>query len=219
MARERKNRLVNDILERELRRAASVHARGRLIDIGCGDKPYLKLMAPWVTEHVGVDHADTQHSMARVDLVGTAYDLPVENASFETALCTEVLEHLEEPEAALRECFRVLVDGGVAIYSVPLFWQLHEEPRDFYRFTKYGLEYLFKKVGFELIEIRPLSGFWVTGGQMLAYYVDRLNKGWLRRVGVIDAATFGIQGAASLLERVDRPERWTWAYLVVARKP
>ena len=78
MARERKNRLVNDILERELRRAASAHARGRLIDIGCGDKPYRDLMSPWVTSHVGVDHADTLHSMARVDLVGSAYDLPVE---------------------------------------------------------------------------------------------------------------------------------------------
>jgi len=219
MARERKNRLINDIIERELRVAAAIHARGRLIDIGCGEKPYREIFAPHVAEHVGVDHAETLHSMEAVDLVGTAYAIPVDDGTFDTGLCTAVLEHLEEPEAAIRECFRVLRPGGVAIYTVPLFWHLHEEPRDFYRFTKYGLAYLFDKAGFEIVGIKPLSGFWVTWGEMLAYYVDRLNKGVLRRVGVIDAVTSAIQKFAHLMERADRPERWTWAYLVVARKP
>jgi SAM-dependent methyltransferase len=219
VARETKNRLVNNIMERELRTAAAANARGRLVDIGCGEKPYRKLMAPWVDSHVGVDHAATLHSTDHVDLIGTAYAIPVEDGSFDTALCTAVLEHLEEPEAALRECFRVLAPAGKAIYVVPLFWHLHEEPRDFYRYTKHGLRYLFEKVGFEILEIKPLSGFWVTWAQMLAYYVDRLNKGPLRRLRVIDAATLAIQAVGGVLERIDRPERWTWAYLLVARRP
>lgn len=219
MARETHNRLINNIIERDLRVAAAAHARGRMIDIGCGVKPYRQLMAPWVDSHIGVDHADTLHTTAHVDLIGTAYNIPVEDYSFDTALCTAVLEHLEEPEAGLRECFRVLRPGGAAIYIVPLFWHLHEEPRDFYRYTKHGLRYLFEKVGFEIVEIKPMSGFWVTWGQMLAYYVVRLNKGPLRRLRIIDAATLAIQGVASLMERLDRPERWTWAYLVVARRP
>ena len=219
MARETKNRLVNGIMDRELERRLAAHARGRLIDIGCGEKPYATIVGRYVVEHVGVDHATTQHDLRRADVVGSAYELPVADGSFDTALCTAVLEHLEEPESAIRECYRVLAPGGVAIYTAPLFWHLHEEPRDFYRFTKYGLKHLFEKAGFQIIEITPLSGFWVTWGQMLAYYVARANRGPLRRTHLVDAVTLSIQAWAFLLDRLDRPERWTWMYLVVARKP
>jgi len=219
VARELKNRLANDILERHLRAAARDYARGRLIDIGCGEKPYASLMRPYVDEHIGVDHVDTLHDISNVDLFGTAYEIPSPDAAFDTALCTAVLEHLEEPRAALEECYRVLVPGGVAIYSVPFIWHIHEEPRDFYRYTEYGLRYLFEKAGFEILQVSALSGFWVTGGQMLAYYLDRANKGILRTLRVVDLTVLAVQGLASFLERVDRPTRWTWMYMVVARRP
>jgi SAM-dependent methyltransferase len=219
VGRETRNWLINRIVDRHLARAAASVASGRLVDVGCGDKPYERTFRPFVTEHIGVDHADTQHDLRKADLIGTAYAIPALDASFDTVLCTSVLEHLEEPEIALQESFRVLVPGGAAIYTVPHIWHLHEEPRDFYRFTSHGLRYLFTKVGFEIVEITPLSGFWVTWGTMLSYYVDRLNKGFIRRLHVIDALTILIQGTALLLERADRPDRWTWLYLVVARRP
>jgi ubiquinone/menaquinone biosynthesis C-methylase UbiE len=219
VGRELKNRLTNGILERHLRDAAKAHARGRLIDIGCGEKPYARLMRPFVREHVGVDHVETLHDTSNVDLFGTAYAIPSPDGAFDTALCTAVLEHLEEPQAALEECFRVLTPGGVAIYSVPFIWHIHEAPRDFYRYTEFGLRYLFEKAGFEILQLTPLSGFWVTGGQMLAYYLDRANKGILRTFRILDVIVLAIQGVAALLERLDRPTRWTWMYLVVARRP
>jgi ubiquinone/menaquinone biosynthesis C-methylase UbiE len=219
MGRELKNRLANDILEKHLRSAARTHARGRLIDIGCGEKPYERLMRPYVREHIGVDHADTLHDTSRVDLFGTAYEIPSPDAAFDTALCTAVLEHLEEPKAAIEECYRVLVPGGVAIYSVPFIWHIHEEPRDFYRYTEYGLRYLFEATGFEIVQLTPLSGFWVTAGAMFAYYLDRANKGILRTSRVVDLAILGVQGIVSVFERLDRPTRWTWMYLLVARRP
>jgi ubiquinone/menaquinone biosynthesis C-methylase UbiE len=213
-----KNLLVYSIHDRELTRVAKAYFVGRLIDIGCGIKPYAKLLKPYVTEHIGVDHEGTFHSKANVDLLGTAYAIPAPDGSFDSALCSAVLEHLEEPEQALRECYRVLKSGGVAIYSVPFIWHLHEEPRDFYRFTKYGLDYLFKKVGFEVIEIKALSGFWVTFGQLLVYNLYRFNRGPLRWLRIIDAVGLMLQGMAYLLDRFDKTEQWTWAYLAVVRK-
>ena len=98
MAKKLKNWLIYRIHDRELKRSAKQYLSGRLLDIGCGNKPYKDLLAPYVTEHVGVDHADTQHDKSNIDLFGTAYEIPAENAAFDSAVCSAVLEHLEEPE-------------------------------------------------------------------------------------------------------------------------
>ena len=129
-----------------------------------------------------------------------------------------MLEHLEEPEAAVRECARILKAGGIAIYSVPFIWHLHEEPRDFFRYSRYGLKHLFEKSGFEVVEMIPLSGFWVTFGQMFAYVLQRWNRRWVRRTGLVTAAQFAVQWTAKGLDRIDRDTRWTWMYLLAARR-
>lgn len=218
MAKQLKNLLIHHIHDGKLQEFLAQYASGRLIDIGCGQKPYAELTKRYVTEHVGVDHSGSPHGKHNVDLLGTAYAIPAVDESFDSALCTAVLEHLEEPEQALRECNRVLKPGGVAIYSVPFIWHLHEEPRDFYRFTKYGLEYLFRKTGFDVIEIKALSGFWVTFGQLSVYNLYRFNRGPLRWLRIIDALGILLQATAYVLDRCDRTEQWTWMYMVVARK-
>jgi SAM-dependent methyltransferase len=217
MARELKNLLVNYIHDRALEQFASL-LNDRMIDIGCGTKPYEELFAPYVREHVGVDHVDTLHDKSNIDIFGTAYDIPVSDESFDCAVCTAVLEHLEEPELALRECHRILKPGGVAIYSVPFIWHLHEEPRDFLRFSKYGLQYLFTKTGFEIVELKALSGFWVTFGQLFVYNLHRFNRGPLRWLRIVDAVGLLLQAISYVLDRVDKTEQWTWMYLIVARK-
>lgn len=219
MARETMNLLVNHIHNRELLRYASRYLRGRSLDIGCGAAPYRKLLAPYVERYVGVDHNYTlQPGLDRPDVLSTAYSIPMPDSSFDSAICTAVLEHLEEPERALRECHRVLKPGGTAIYTVPFIWHLHEEPRDFYRFTKYGLAYMFEKTGFEVVELQALSGFWVTFGQLLVYNLYRFNRGPLRWFGIVPLAGLMIQAVAYPLDKIDRSEGWTWMYLVVARR-
>jgi len=177
------------------------------------------MLETYVSEHIGVDHPATLHDTSQIDLFGLAYDVPVSDQSFDTAICTAVLEHLEEPELALRECFRVLKPGGMAIYSVPFIWHVHEAPRDFYRYSKYGLQYLFEKVGFEIVEIKALSGFWFTFGQLLVYNLYRFNIGPLRTLRIIDLLGLLVQAVAYSLDSIDKTEQWTWMYMIVARKP
>lgn len=112
MAREIKNILINHIHDRHLKQSASKYLSGRLIDIGCGTKPYKDLLAPYVTEHIGVDHQETLHDKSNIDRFGTAYEIPANDGEFDCALCTAVLEHLEEPGLALKECRRTLKRGG-----------------------------------------------------------------------------------------------------------
>jgi SAM-dependent methyltransferase len=212
------NVLVLGILQKNLHMMAKKYISGHLLDIGCGTKPYAELLEPYVTKHIGVDHEATFHDQSNIDLFGTAYEIPAEDESFDSAVCTAVLEHLEEPEEAIQECFRVLKKDGIAIYSVPFIWHLHEEPRDFYRFTKYGLKHLFTKVGFEVVELKALSGFWVTFGQLFVYNIYRFNRGPLRYIPIIPAIGLVIQGLSYILDRVDKSEQWTWMYMIVVRK-
>lgn len=215
------NWLIFKIVNTSLEKRLSQYASGKMIDIGCGEKPYREMALPYVEEHIGVDHEDTIHDKSNIDLIGTAYKIPADNETFDCALCTYVLEHLEEPSLAIAETFRVLKSGGYAIYTVPLFWHLHEEPRDFYRYTKHGLTYLFEKNRFEVIEINALSGFFVTFGQELVYFLYSFRRGgklnplwWL-----IPPIGHLIQGMAYVLNKIDRSERFTIEYIVVVRKP
>ena len=220
MAKNLRNVLIYHLHDTALRSALAAHGKGRMIDIGCGTKPYESLAKPYVTEHVGLDREDPFNCNAKADIVGTAYEIPVEDASFDTAMSTAALEHLNEPEAALRECLRVLKPEGKALYTVPFFWQVHMAPWDFYRFTKFGLQHIFQKAGFEVVEIKALSGFWVTMAQLFIYYLARSDRFWiLRKLRVVTLVSLPVQGLAYLLDKIDRAEDWTWMYLVVARRP
>ncbi len=204
---------------KHLRHALREHAHGKLIDIGCGTKPYEELYAPYVSYSLGLDHKESLHGLSRVDVAATAYAIPVEGASFDTALLTAVLEHLEEPQNALTEISRILKPGGTLILSVPLFWHLHEEPRDFYRYTQHGLSYLLTKAGFRILELIPLSGFWVTFGIELAYHLRKIASHFGRPLIWVETI-FGhcIQIVSLMLDRIHKDESFTWSYLVVAEK-
>jgi SAM-dependent methyltransferase len=219
MAKNIRNLLIHHFHDRALKVALEKYATGRLIDIGCGVKPYETMARPLVTEHVGLDRENPFNKGARVDLVGTAYAIPCGDAAFNVAMSTGALEHLAEPEEALRECFRVLKPGGHAIYTVPFFWHIHAAPWDYYRFTKFGLDHVFRKAGFEIVEIKPLAGFWVTFGQLFIYYLCRYEKGFLKWTFIFPAISLLIQATAFALDWVDRAHDWTWMYLIVARKP
>ncbi len=219
MNRQTKNILVKSIHDRALEEKAANYLDGSLLDIGCGTKPYEEMLAPYVAHHIGLDHAATLHDKSKIDLFGTAYDIPVEEASFDSVICSAVLEHLEEPQQAINECFRILRPGGHAIYTAPFIWHLHEEPRDFYRYSKYGLRYMFERAGFEVIDISALSGFWVTFGQLLVYNIYRFNKGPLRWFHLVDLSGLIVQAVSFVLDKIDKSEKWTWMYAVTVAKP
>ena len=210
--------LVNKITNQQFKKVFKNYLKGELIDIGCGVKPYYRMTQKYVKNHIGLDHINTFHNKDNIDLFGTAYKIPSKSNMFDSAIGTATLEHLEEPEAALRECYRVLKIGGFAIYTVPFIWHLHEEPRDFYRYSKYGLEYLFTKVGFKIIELNALSGFWVTFGQLLVYKIYKYNKGFIKITSIIPLISFIIQRICYLINKIDKDTRWTWMYLIIVKK-
>jgi SAM-dependent methyltransferase len=209
-----RNRVVYRQLSAALAYAARRYASGRLLDIGCGTKPWREAFAPHVREHVGIDHEQTLHGLQSVDIVSDAYAVPLPDGSADAILLTEVLEHLERPGDALAECRRLLRPGGHLIVTAPFSWPLHEEPRDFFRYSPYGLRHLCEQAGLEVVELQALSGAWTT---IALHFSSALQRHRHRAAPLVDAACVAAQRLAFAWERVDRQESLSWNHLLVAR--
>lgn len=127
--------------------------RGAVLDVGCGRKPYRDFIP--ATRYVGVDiETPATRALAAADAYYDGRTLPFPDASFDGLLCTQVLEHVFEPEAFVRELARVLRSGGVLVLAVPFAWDEHEQPVDFARYSSFGLRALLERNGFTVVAQR-----------------------------------------------------------------
>lgn len=129
---------------------------GRCLDAGSGRSPWKQEL---VSRGLDVISIDIEDRAGEVDIVTDLQNMPeIADASVRTVLCTQVLEHVPRPWAAAGEISRVLQVGGVLIGSVPHLSMLHEEPHDYYRYTRYGLKALFEAKGLKILEMRESGG-------------------------------------------------------------
>jgi len=162
-------------------RAFVPSASGRLLDVGCGHKPYAPLFLSHVDEYIGLDLVESPAGND-ADIIGSVLALPFDDASFDTVLATQVIEHVAEPQAMMREIARVLRPDGRALITAPLFWPLHETPHDFYRYTSYGLEHLAAEAGLTVEQMTERGGFWSLMAQLFVeYYENYRPHRWIFR--------------------------------------
>ncbi len=160
------------LLDAQLCKVAS-QAKGRLLDVGCGDKPYEAIFSPHVSQYVGVEYEDAfraTNASTRTTKPDFLYDgvtLPFEDASFDTVLSVSVLEHTARPNELLTEMARVLKEDGVLILSAPFSFRLHEEPHDYFRYSPHGLRVMFAGVGLEVVDVIPQGTLWSVLGHKL----------------------------------------------------
>ena len=146
-------------LQKNAIRKYAFFLKGQVCDVGCGTQPYRRYLP--CDGYVGVDADLKLHP----DVVAQATALPFADNSFDGVLCTEVIEHLEEPQVCLDQIRRILKKEGYLCLTAPQSWGLHYEPHDFWRFTKYGLELLLKKYDFEVVVIERIGGPFSSGAQ------------------------------------------------------
>jgi SAM-dependent methyltransferase len=147
-------------------------AGARMLDAGSGDRPYDELFRD-AGEIVALDVPGSPHA----DLHGTVDALPVEDASFDVVLCLQVLEHVPDPAAAVRELRRVVRPGGRVLASTHGVYPFHPNPGDLWRWTHEGLERLFlTNAEWTSVTVRPGAGTTATVAMLVAHLIDLLAK-------------------------------------------
>lgn len=166
----------------------------RVLDAGAGAGPYAGLFAG-ATEYVGVDLA------CGADVVAPVEDLPLDDGSFELVLCTQVLEHADDPARAVRELRRVVAADGRVLASTHGVQPYHPAPSDHWRWTHTGLERLFAQNGaWSSLTVAPGTGTTACVGMVVAIYVDLLAR--RARLGVLGRAVVaGINAGAEALDQ------------------
>jgi SAM-dependent methyltransferase len=142
---------------REANRLTREHAAGRVLDAGCGRGGWKALIESTGAKRESLDIKAYDHSV--IDWVADITNMPqVPTDRFDCVICHQVLEHVTEPEAALRELHRVLKPGGKLVLNVPHLSRLHELPHDYYRYTPMGISHLLEKTELEPILIDTYGG-------------------------------------------------------------
>ena len=149
--------------------------RGRLLDVGCGTKPYRSLFE--VEEYVGLDiDSETTRRRAIADVLYDGTRFPFDDGRFDAVLCNQVLEHVFNPEAFVEEIRRVLAPGGRLLLTVPFVWDEHEQPWDYARYSSFGLRALLEKHGFKVVHHEKLLADASVLFQLLNAYLFKVTR-------------------------------------------
>jgi SAM-dependent methyltransferase len=200
------------------------YVSGVVLDIGCGSKPYEYLLKERSVLYIGVD-VPTEYSANKEEKKADIFcdlrtGLPIKNGSVDTIIATEVLEHIPNPEALLTDVRRGLKAGGYAILTTPQTWELHEEPHDYFRYTKYGLSAMANNAGFQVVNIIPHCGTNSALAQLFAIHMYNklvMHKPFPIRAVVVIAAVC-ILKLGKLLDRVFPDQKLTLGNTLILRK-
>lgn len=147
--------------------------KGKVLDVGCGLMPYKPLILSPPSRAESVIGLDIPNEKYQPDLIWDGRSIPLPDASVDSAMLTEVLEHCPDAEQVLTEVNRVLRPGGFLFLTVPFIWPIHEVPYDEYRYTPYSLGRILKASGFVNARIEGTGGRHAMLAVILGLWVRR----------------------------------------------
>lgn len=159
------------LLHAWLEREALPHAKGVLLDYGCGGQPYKHFFKDHITKYIGADVAAAEGTVLDIEIYPDQR-LPLSDESIDTILSTQTLEHIRDVGFYLKECARLLNPDGVLILTAPMQWRHHEAPYDFLRFTRYGLMDILASSGFVTKSITACGGVYALIGQIFLNHLS-----------------------------------------------
>jgi len=211
--------------------SGKVNPGSRVLDAGAGNCPFEPFFRH--TDYIPIDfcRAEKQREHGYGDMVAYSdlSNIPFRSGSFDMILCTQVLEHMPEPENTLREFYRLIKPGGDLFLTVPQSQWEHLQPYDYFRFTSFGMQYLFEKTGFETRFVEPKGGYFLDIGYRLSlmqWYLFPQTDNLLWRILRIPFKqlfqfifVLFVPLVCHCLDSLDKEKRVTLGYLCWCRKP
>jgi len=177
--------VLRDIRAREMFVKMREYCRGEVLDVGgwdffltaCRQKI---AFTRWTSLEFDESHVlkldDERYTLVH----GDGCNMTFPDASFDTVLNIQVLEHVFEPIKMVHECARVLKPGGYGIFVIPQTAVIHAEPHHYYNFTPFWIRRVMKDAGLEIVEEKPMGGVWSSTAShmffMILYTRDRRLK-------------------------------------------
>lgn len=153
------SRLMIALIARNYNELLPKYARGKLLDLGCGQVPFYQAYESLVEDVHCIDWGGSLHETIHLDKeMDLNKPLDIADESYDTVILSDVLEHIAEPQQLMSEIQRVLKVGGTLIMNVPFYYFLHERPYDYFRYTEFALSHLAVKAGMEVIELKATAG-------------------------------------------------------------
>jgi SAM-dependent methyltransferase len=153
------------------------HAKGKLLDLGCGKVPLYAAYREFVTDNICVDWGNKLNKNEYLDYeLDLTRNLPFSESEFDTIILSDVLEHIPVPEQLWKEMARILSKNGKIIMNVPFYYWLHEQPHDYYRYTEFALRRFVETSGLRLIQLEPIGGAPEVMADLFAKNILRLPK-------------------------------------------
>ena len=159
----------------------------KVLDVGGGHKPYKKYFKDALYESCDSEEAleDININIINNDehtfFCDITKEIPRANYTYDIIICNEVFEHLNEPQNAACEIYRILKKKGEFYLTVPQCHGIHMPPHNYFNFLSYGIDYILKKAGFIDINIIPLGGIYrllakVLGNSIHFFFTNLNNK-------------------------------------------
>ena len=210
------SRFITDIVAEVYERLIRQHARGDLLDLGCGKAPLYLVYRDLTTSQTCIDREGSADVSAIVDYaMDLSLELDLRDNMFDTILITDVLEHISNPDVLFEEMARILKPDGKIILSVPFFYWIHEEPYDYYRYTEFKLRDFCEARNLEIVAAEAYGG-------VPEIVFDIIGKCFLHRRAIKTAfASFALWAARrKFFARLSRNSRrkFPLGYSLVARK-
>lgn len=155
--------------------------KGKMLDFGCGSKPYRSLFN--VNTYLGVDFKGDGHGhdKEQIDVFYNGRTIPFEPNTFDCILSTEVFEHIFNLEEILKELYCILKPNGRMLITCPFIIAEHEAPVDCSRYTSFGIKDLLQRNGFKILHYKKMGSSIQAQMQLFISYLDsyvlcKLNK-------------------------------------------
>jgi SAM-dependent methyltransferase len=212
--------IVETVIESEVAAfSKSLPPDSRVLDAGAGEGRY----RDWFRHcrYVGVDLGigDRQWTYAGLDVLGDLTRLPFPTGAFDAMVNIVVLEHTRQPDRVVAELARALRPGGRLLLIVPQQWEVHQQPNDYFRFTRYGLEWLLDQAGLSPLRLDPVGGYFTLLARRLLNGLNFFQGGarWLA-FPLVAIVAGGCGLVLPALDFLDSEKHFTLAYVCIAEK-